>query len=136
LKNLALAAMALLTLAGSASVPAMAAGISTVNDQTFATSVLKSPRPVLVDFYADWCGPCRRMGPVVESLSQQHPDIKFVRVNVDDSPATARRYGITSIPTFAVFKNGRVVGATTGYMPPQDLEATISRALSRRTASK
>lgn len=128
MKNFAFAALSLVALAAASGLAANAA-VSTVSDASFAGSVLASPQPVVVDFYADWCGPCRRMGPVVDDLSQQLPNVKFVRVNIDNSPRTAQRYGISSIPTVAVFAGGRELGASTGAVPEQQLANSIEQLL-------
>jgi thioredoxin 1 len=115
--------------------PASLAEVSTVSDANFSQAVLSSSTPVVVDFYADWCGPCRHMSPVVENLSSQYGgQVKFVRVNIDNSPQSAARFGISSIPAFRVFKGGRMIGSATGVMSMQSLEATINQAI-RRTAS-
>ena len=88
----------------------------TVSDQDWETEVLKSDTPVLVDFWAEWCGPCRMVGPVVEEIAQEKAGaLKVVKLNVDDSPDTARKYRVMSIPTIMVFDGGdekkRLVGA-------------------------
>ncbi len=88
----------------------------TVSDQDWDTEVLKSETPVLVDFWAEWCGPCRMVGPVVEEIAQERAgELKVVKLNVDDSPDTARKYRVMSIPTIMVFSGGdekkRIVGA-------------------------
>ena len=88
----------------------------TVSDQDWESEVLKSDTPVLVDFWAEWCGPCRMVGPVVEEIAQEKAgELKVVKLNVDDSPDTARKYRVMSIPTIMVFEGGdekkRIVGA-------------------------
>ena len=94
----------------------MSDSITHVTDKDFAREVLESDRPVLVDFWAEWCVPCHMVSPVVEEISRDHAELlKAVKMNVDDNPDTARTYGVMSIPTLIVFKNGeekaRVVGA-------------------------
>ena len=92
-------------------------------------SVLLSNRSVFVDFYADWCGPCKMIAPVVEKLSGDFPDVTFVKVNVDDLPEIAQRFGIMSIPTLIAFKNGEIAGSGLGYMPEERLAQVIRTAL-------
>ena len=87
-----------------------------VNEQTFAKEVLESSKPVLVDFWAPWCGPCKMMSPVLEEIASEQTSVKICKVNVDDNPELAEKCGIMSIPNFILFKNGKVekqqVGAT------------------------
>jgi thioredoxin 1 len=93
--------------------------------KTFRQEVLKSEVPVLVDFYADWCGPCRALGPVLEELAQETLDAKIVKVNVDDSPQLAGQYGVSSIPHLLVFKDGRIVDQQVGLANKQQLKALL-----------
>jgi thioredoxin 1 len=119
----------------ASTLPGSAAVVGVSNDNTFAKTVLASPTPVVVDFFADWCGPCRRMSPVFDRVAAQSGDgVKFVRVNIDTSRGTAARYGISSIPAIRVFKDGRLVGSADGLMPEQQLSATINQALNRTAA--
>jgi thioredoxin 1 len=83
---------------------------------------------VFVDFYADWCGPCKMLGPVVEELAGETPDVTFVKVNVDDLPEIAQKYGIMSIPALFVFKNGEVAGQSLGFQPKDALKAVVDAA--------
>lgn len=97
-----------------------------VNDNNFEAEVLKSELPVLVDFYADWCGPCKMMGPVVEQLAGDFKgQFKIVKLNVDESPETAEKYGVMSIPTFILFKNGQAADQKVGGMPKDALAAML-----------
>ena len=83
----------------------------------FDQEVLQADRPVLVDFYADWCGPCKMMGPVVEEISGELDDVKVCKINIDEQMSIAQKYGVMSIPTFIVFKNGDVADKKMGAMP-------------------
>jgi thioredoxin 1 len=90
--------------------------------------ILADNTSVFVDFFADWCGPCKMVGPVVEGLAAKHPDITFVKVNVDDVPELAQRYGIMSIPALFAFKNGEVAANTLGFKPEAALERIVLQA--------
>jgi thioredoxin 1 len=91
-------------------------------------ALLKDNKSVFVDFYADWCGPCKMAGPVVEALAGIHTDVKFVKVNVDNNPDIAQRYGIMSIPTMIAFKNGEQVATSLGFRPQEELEEIVKAA--------
>ncbi len=99
-------------------------------DDTFEEEVLKSSEPVFVDFWAPWCGPCRMMGPVIDSLVHEFDGkpVKIGKVNVDENPAIAERFGILSIPTFMMFKNGASVAQTAGAQTLEELKALIAKA--------
>jgi thioredoxin 1 len=93
-----------------------------VSDQTFEQEVLKSDTPVLVDFWATWCGPCRMVAPILEEIANEQPDkVKVVKLDVDANPVTAGRFGVRSIPTMILFKNGRETQRLVGYMPKERL---------------
>ncbi len=101
-----------------------------VSDAQFEAEVLKSPLPVLVDFWAPWCGPCRMVAPIVEELAEEyHGRVKFVKVNTDENLDTAMRYGIRSIPTLLLFKDGQLVGSVIGFRPKSELKKLIEKAL-------
>lgn len=85
--------------------------------ENFEKEVLQSEKPVLVDFYADWCGPCQMMGAVVEEISNEVNDAKVCKINIDEQMSIAQKYGVMSIPTFIVFKNGDVADKKMGAMP-------------------
>ena len=97
-----------------------------VTEQTFDREVLQSDLPVLVDFWASWCGPCRMLGPVVAQIAEEQAGkAKVCKINVDEQPALAARYGIASIPTVMVFRNGKVANTAVGFRPKAQLEALL-----------
>jgi len=106
------------------------ANVLEVSDATFESEVLQSPKPVLVDFWAPWCMPCRMIGPVVEELAQTNANsIKVVKVNIDESGALASQYGVSSIPTLMLFKAGDVVDRFVGVQPKTRLQSAIDEAV-------
>jgi thioredoxin 1 len=104
--------------------------VSKVSDATFDSEVLKAKEPVVVDFWAEWCGPCRMIAPALEEISGSLGDkVKIVKLNVDENPATAQKYGIMSIPTLMLFKNGELASRRIGAAPKQKLEQWITSAV-------
>jgi thioredoxin 1 len=101
-----------------------------LNDENFEEEVLNSEVPVLVDFWAEWCAPCLIVAPVLEEISRKYEGrLKVGRLNVDESPLTTAKYGIRSIPTFIIFKDGKVLGQTVGAMPREAFEVKIGEIL-------
>ena len=97
----------------------------TLTKENFAQQVLQSDKPVLVDFWATWCGPCRMMAPVVEELDAEHPEYKFGKVNVDEEVELAMEFGVASIPTLVVVEHGKVMNKAIGYMPKAEIEELL-----------
>jgi len=101
-----------------------------VTDKDFADEVLQSDTPVLVDFWAEWCGPCRVLGPVIESLSQEYDGkVKIAKVDVDSSQQVAMQYGIRSIPTVMLFDKGQIVDTIVGVRPKSDYENSLKKVV-------
>jgi thioredoxin 1 len=104
-------------------------GVAKVSDADFEAQVLKCAEPVVVDFWAEWCGPCRMIAPALEEIAgTMGGKVKIVKLNVDENPATAARYGIMSIPTLMLFKNGELASRQVGAAPKQKLEQWITSA--------
>jgi thioredoxin 1 len=103
--------------------------IPDVTDANFQNEVLEAEGPVLVDFWAPWCGPCRVVHPVLEEMSDERDDLRIVSLNTDDNPQTAARYEILSIPTLLLFKDGQIAAKVIGALPKKRLEAELEPAL-------
>ena len=104
--------------------------VKEVSDYDFQEAVIESKLPVLVDFWAPWCGPCSMVSPTVDKLSNDYEDIfKFCKANVDEAPETARGYGIMSIPTLMIFKGGQRVNEVVGAVPESTIKSMIDEAL-------
>ncbi len=103
--------------------------VAEVSDANFANDVVESAEPVLVDFWAPWCGPCRAIAPMVEELAAENAgSLKVVKVNIDESPKAAQDYGVSSIPTIMVFKGGEVIERFVGVQPKNRLQEAIDAA--------
>jgi thioredoxin 1 len=108
----------------------MAESVLEINDNNFEVEVLQSEKPVLVDFWAPWCGPCKAISPVIEDLAGSFSDkIKFTKCNVDDNPVTPGKFEIRSIPTLIFFKNGEVIDQIVGMVPKTKLEEAINNMI-------
>ena len=106
----------------------MSENIVTIDDDSFDVEVLQSDKPVMVDFWAPWCGPCKAIGPVVDELATTYGDkIKFTKCNVDDNPVSQGKFNVRAIPTLIFFKDGKVVEQITGMVAKQKLEEAINK---------
>lgn len=104
--------------------------IAEVNDETFDAEVLHSPEPVLVDFWASWCGPCRAVAPIVEEVATSYQGkLKVMKMNVDQNGRTSARYGIRGIPALLIFKNGELAEQIVGYVPKSAVDQTVAKVL-------
>lgn len=95
--------------------------VLTITNENFKKEVLESDKPVLVDFWASWCGPCRMVGPVIDEIAEERNDIKVGKINVDEQPELAAQFRVMSIPTMIVFKNGEVANRTMGAQPKEQI---------------
>ncbi len=104
--------------------------VNSANDLNFEAEVLKADLPVLVDFTASWCGPCRQIAPLVEQLAEEYKGrVKVMKLDIDESPGTAQRFGIRGVPTLYIFKGGSVVGQQVGAVPKKIIAQLMDRAL-------
>jgi thioredoxin 1 len=101
-----------------------------ISNEKFSEMVLKAKLPVLVDFWAPWCGPCRMVAPIVDELANEYDGkVSFVKINVDDNPETARQYGVMSIPALIIFKKGQPLSNIVGFRPKPELKKSLDAAL-------
>jgi thioredoxin 1 len=100
--------------------------VAVVTSENFHSQVLDSEKPTVVDFWAPWCGPCRAVAPVIQELAEQRDDVQFVKVNVDDNPALSAQYGIQSIPTLVIIKDGEEATRLIGAHPKRNIEAQLA----------
>ena len=96
-----------------------------INKENFASEVLNSNKPVLLDFYADWCGPCRMVGPIVLEIANERSDVKVGKINVDEQPELAAQFQVMSIPMLAVIENGKLENQVVGYRSKEQIEAML-----------
>ncbi len=100
--------------------------VLSVSKRSFSEEVLSANLPVLIDFWAPWCGPCRMLSPIVDEVAREHrSDLKVVKVNIDEEPELANEFGVMSIPTLVLMKNGRVAASAVGVRPKQQIEAML-----------
>ena len=105
--------------------------IKNCNENDFENEVLKSKLPVVVDFWAEWCGPCKMIGPALEEISDEmKEDVRITKINIDENPTTPQKYGVRGIPTLLLFKNGEVVAEKVGALPKNQLSEWISENIS------
>ena len=107
----------------------MAGNLQEVTDSNFQAEVIESEKPVLVDFWAPWCGPCRVVAPVLEQIDSEHDDLRIVKLNVDDNQQTAATFEVLSIPTMILFRGGQPVKKIIGAYPKKKIEAELEPAL-------
>lgn len=96
-----------------------------INKNNFESEIIKSERPVLLDFYADWCGPCRMVSPLVDEIAEENPQVLVGKINVDEEPELAQAFGVASIPTLAVMKNGKIINQSAGARPKAQILAML-----------
>lgn len=99
----------------------------TITAQNYDEEVVKSEKPVLLDFWAPWCGPCKMLGPVIAEIAEEHDEIKVGKVNVDDEATLAEQFGIMSIPTLLLMKDGKIAKSFTGFAPKESIEGFIGK---------
>jgi thioredoxin 1 len=99
--------------------------VISVNSVNFNEEVINSSKPVLVDLWATWCGPCRMMAPVLDEIASEHPEVKVCKINVDEEPELARSFRVSAIPTVALIKNGKVVDSFVGFKPKSHIKSML-----------
>ena len=99
--------------------------ITNITKENFDKEVMQTEGTVLIDFWAAWCGPCRMIAPAVEKISEEHPEVKVCKINIDDEQELAIRHGVMSIPTLMVVKNGEIVNTAVGLRPKEEIEALL-----------
>ena len=108
----------------------------TVTDESFEQDVLKASKPVLVDFWAEWCGPCKQIAPALEQIAEElHDQVTIAKLNIEDSPTTPSRYGVRGIPTMMLFKDGQMASMKVGAMPKQKILEWLSETGVKATAA-
>lgn len=95
--------------------------ITTITKDNFEKEIVKADKPVLVDFWASWCGPCRMLSPTIDEIAEEHPEIKVCKINIDDEAELAIRHGVMSVPTLMIFKNGEVAQTAVGVRPKDEI---------------
>ena len=101
-----------------------------ISDDNFDSEVLKSDKPVLIDFWAEWCGPCKVLGPVIEEVAEDYSDrVKFVKLNIDNNPSNTKKFGIRGIPTLLLFKNGEKIDTSVGVLSKSELASFLDKNL-------
>ena len=99
--------------------------VKVLNEENFEAEVMGEGKAALVDFYADWCGPCKMMGPVFENVAEEHADVKMGKINIDEQPQLAQKYGVMSIPTLILFEKGQVKDTSIGLVPKEKIEMML-----------
>lgn len=95
--------------------------ITTITKDNFEKEIVKADKPVLVDFWASWCGPCRMLSPTIDEIAEEHPEIKVCKINIDDEAELAIRHGVMSVPTLMIFKNGKIAQTAVGVRPKDEI---------------